>query len=220
MKGAFIMTSLAQTPSALTAQPRRNRWVGWSAIASGLALIMVGEKPYFPPSWSLVLLLTTLVLYLGMIPVARWIASGLAACDSGERGRGIRAAEIAEMLGVTGAVVTAATALVALPRLLPTVPTQILDTSSLGVIGLWLLVANELALRVRLYNRALAVLGVLAGLAWLLAALIMWVDLLSGTQGNLVATLESVRTLAGYVGSAFYLIWALWLGTWLLTRKR
>jgi hypothetical protein len=42
------MNSLAQTPSVTIAHPRRNRLVGWSAVASGLALIIVGEKPYFP----------------------------------------------------------------------------------------------------------------------------------------------------------------------------
>jgi hypothetical protein len=211
------MNSLAQTPSATIARPQRNRLVGWSAVASGLALIIVGEKPYFPLSWSLVLLLATLALYLGMIPIAQWIATGLTARASGDGGRGTRAAEI---VGVSGAVVAAATALLALPHWVPTVPAQILDTSSLGVIGLWLLVANGVALRVRLYNRALALLGVLAGMSWVLAALIMWTELMTGAQGTLVPALENVRTLAGYVGSAFYLIWALWLGIWLLTRKR
>jgi hypothetical protein len=211
------MTSLAQTPSATISQPRRNRLVVCSAIASGLALIIVGEKPYFPPSWSLVLLLATLALYLGMIPIARWIATGLTARAGGDEVRGTRAAEI---IGVTGAGVAAVTALLALPHWLPTVPAQTLDTSSLGVIGLWLLVANGLALRVHLFNRALALLGLLAGLGWLLAAFIMWADLIIGNAGSLVSALESVRTYGGYVGSALYLIWALWLGIWLLTRKR
>jgi hypothetical protein len=152
-----------------------------------------------------------------MIPIARWIATGLTARAGGDGVRGTRATEI---IGVTGAGVAAATALLALPHWLPAVPAQILDTSSLGVIGLWLLVANALALRVHLYNRGLTLLGVLAGLGWLLAALLMWAELLTGAQGNLVPALESVRTLAGYVASAFYLIWALWLGAWLLTRKR
>jgi len=211
------MNSLAQTPSATIAQPRRNRLVGWSAIASGLALIIVGEKPYFPPSWNLGLLLTTLALYLSMIPIARWIATCLTARAGGD---GVRGTRMAESIGVTGAGVAAATALLALPHWLPAVPAQILDTSSLGVIGLWLLVANAFALRIHLYNRGLTLLGLLAGLGWLLAALLMWAELLTDAQGNLVPALESVRTLAGYVASAFYLIWALWLGIWLLTGKR
>jgi hypothetical protein len=66
----------------------------------------------------------------------------------------------------------------------------------------------------------LAVVGALAGVSWLLAAAIMWVELLAGNLGRLVTTLETLRTLAGYVGSAFYLIWAVWLGIWLLIRKR
>jgi hypothetical protein len=211
------MNSLAQSSSATLAQPQRNRFVGWSAIASGVALVIVGERPYFPPSLSLLLLGSTLAFYLGMIPIAQWMARGLAAADSGEQSRIIRAAEIA---GVAGAVVAAATAILALPHWLPAVPAQILETSSLGVIGLWLIVATALAFRVRLSNRVLAVVGALGGVSWLLAALIMWVELIAGDLGSLVPTLETFRTLAGYVASACYLIWAVWLGSWLLIRKR
>ena len=154
------MSSLAQTSSATIASSKRNRFVGWSAIASGLALIIVGQKPYFPSSLSLVLLVATLALYLGMVPVARWIASGLVARDSGERARIIRAVEIA---CVAGAVIAATTAILALPHWLPAVPAQILNTTALGVIGLWLAVSNVLAFRARLYNRVLAIIGVVAG---------------------------------------------------------
>jgi hypothetical protein len=182
-----------------------------------VAHIIVGEKPYFPPSLSLFLLVSTLAFYLGMIPIARWMARGLAAADSGDQSPIVRATEIA---GVAGAVVAAATAILALPHWLPAVPAQILDTSSLGVIGLWLIVSTALAFRTRLYNRVLAVVGALAGVSWLLAAVIMWVELMAGDLGSLVPTLETLRTLAGYVGSAFYLIWAVWLGIWLLIRKR
>src|SRR5262249_50690346 len=106
MKGYDSMNSLAQTSSAPLAQPQRNRFVGWSAIVSGVALLIVGEKPYFPPSLSLVLLVSTLAFYLGMIPIARWMARGLAQRDSGDRARVISATEVA---GVAGAAVAAAT---------------------------------------------------------------------------------------------------------------
>jgi len=143
------MSSLAQPSSATIASSNRNRLVGWSAIASGLAFVIVGQKPYFPSSLSLVLLIATLAFYLGMVPVARWIASGLVARDSGERARIIRAVEIA---CVAGAVIAATTAILALPHWLPAVPAQILNTSALGVIGLWLGAADVLAFRARLYN--------------------------------------------------------------------
>ena len=211
------MSSLAQTSSATIASSKRNRFVGWSAIASGLALIIVGQKPYFPSSLSLVLLVATLALYLGMVPVARWIASGLVARDSGERARIIRAVEIA---CVAGAVIAATTAILALPHWLPAVPAQILNTTALGVIGLWLAVSNVLAFRARLYNRVLAIIGVVAGMIWLLVALIMWTELLTGVSGSAVATLETFRALGSYIAAAFYLIWALWLGIWLLVHKR
>jgi hypothetical protein len=211
------MNSPAQAPSATLSQPRRARLVGWAAVASGLALITVGEKPYFPSAWSLVLLLATLSLYLGMISIARWMARGLAARDSGDRARVIRVVEIA---GITGAAVAATTAVLALPGWLSAVPAQVLDTSGLGLIGLWLLVVNALAFFARLVNRVLAVVGVLAGVSWVLAALVMWGELLTAAQGSLVSALENGRILAGYVGSALYLIWVLWLGIWLLVCKR
>jgi len=221
------MNSLAHPSSTTLAQPQRTRLVGWSAIASGVALLMVGEKPYFPPSLSLLLLGSTLAFFLGMIPITRWMARGLAArglaargLAARERGEPARLIRTAQIAGVAGAAVAAATAIVALPHWLPAVPAQILETSALGVIGLWLIVSTALALRVRLYHRALAVLGALAGVGWLLAALIMWGELLGGELGSLTPTLETLRTLAGYVAAAFYLIWAVWLGIGLLLRTR
>jgi len=211
------MNSLAQPSSATMSWLQRNRLVGWFAITSGVALIIVGQKPYFPSSWNLVLLVGTLAFYLGMIPIIRWMAWGLAARETGDVSRVIRIAEIA---GLAGAGVAAITALLALPRWLPAVPAQILDTSALGVIGLWLVVANTLALRVRLYNRVLAILGALAGVGWLLAAVTMWFELMAGNLGSLVSALELFRELGGFVASALYLIWAVWLGIWLLLRQR
>jgi len=211
------MNSVAQTSTTSIAQPRRNRLAGWSAIASGLALLIAGEKPYFPSSLSLVLLVSALAFYLGMIPIARWIARGLAKRENGDRVRVIRAAEIA---GVAGAAIAALTAILALPHWLSAVPAQILETSALGVMGLWLVVSSVLAFRIRLYNRALVIIGALAGVSWLLAAVIMWIELIAGTLGSLVSAMETVRLLGDYLGSAFYLIWAVWLGIWLLIRKR
>ena len=224
------MNTLARTtPSAALAVAQRSRFTGWSAIASGIALLIVGEKPYFPPSFSLLMLLATLVLYLGMMPVIRWIAAGLAARNMGRGAAAASgasganrpgAARIGEIIGITGVVVAVATALFAQPHWLPAVSAQILDTSALGVIGLWLLVANVLALGARLFNRVLALLGVLAGLGWLLAAVVMWAELTAGDLGSLTSTLEGVRTFGSYLAEALYLIWALWLGIWLLVRKR
>jgi hypothetical protein len=215
------MNTLARTtPSATTSVAQRSRFVGWSAIASGVALIIVGEKPYFPTSLSLLLLIATLVLYLGMLPIVRWIAAGLAARAISHGATGPGTARVAEIIGIAGVLIAVATALLALPHWLPAVSAQILDTSSLGVIGVWLLAANVLALGARLFNPVLAVLGVLAGLGWLLAAVVMWAELTAGDLGSLTSTLEGVRTIGGYLAEALYLIWALWLGIWLLVRKR
>jgi hypothetical protein len=82
------------------------------------------------------------------------------------------------------------------------------------------MIVNAFAFRIQLVNRVLAVLGALAGVSWLLAAVIMWAELMTGARGSITPTLEDVRTFAGYVGSACYLIWALWLGAWLLLWKR
>jgi hypothetical protein len=211
------MSSLAQPSSATLASSKRNRLAGWSAIASGLALVIVGQKPYFPSALGLVPLVATLVLYLGMIPIARWTARSLAERNSGDRARAIRATEIA---GVAGAVIAAATAILALPHWLPAVPAQILNTTALGLIGLWLAVSNALAFRALLSNRILTVIGALAGAIWLLVAVVMWSELLTGASGSAVATLETFRALGGYIASGLYLIWAVWLGVWLLVRKR
>ena len=202
------MESLAQTHVAAPAAPTQRRKVaGWSLIASAIALVIVGEKPYFPTSFAPVLLIAALVLYLGMVPVARWLASATTA-------------RVAQYIGIGGIVIAIATAILALPRWLPGLQAQILDTSSLGLIGLWLLLANVLAFRARLLNRVLAVLGALAGIGLLLGAAIMWGELAAGDMGGITSTLETIRMLGGYLGQAFYLIWALWLGIWLLVRRK
>lgn len=211
------MNSLAQTArSSVGALPQRSRFVGWSTIASGIALIIVGEKPYFPTSFMSFILIASLALYLGMIPVAMWLATNTVARAE----TGATAARAVELVGFAGVLVAIATAILALPRWLPALQAQILETSSLGVIGLWLLIANILAFRARLMNRILAVLGAVAGLGLFLSATIMWVELLTGNLGSLVSTLENLRMYGGYLGEALYLIWALWLGIWLLVRKK
>lgn len=211
------MDSLAQTAyPAATVRPARRRGVGWSAIASGVALLIVGEKPYFPDSFGLFILIASLALFLSMIPVAIWLASGVTERAEGSAGL----ARAAQIVGVVGILVAVVTAILALPQWLPAVPAQILETSSLGAIGLWLLVANGQAFGVRLINRVLAVFGAIAGLGLLLAAVVMWVELAFGNLGSLTSTLENLRMLGGYLGEAFYIIWALWLGIWLLVRRK
>ncbi|HEY7339477.1 MAG TPA: hypothetical protein VH591_01230 [Ktedonobacterales bacterium] len=212
------MDSLAQTAQpAAEARSQRRRGVGWSAIASGVALVIAGEAPYFPSSLGLVLLAATLVLYLGMIPIAMWIHGSVVARDTGS---GAALSRGAEIIGIVGMVVSAIVGVLLLPRWIPAVQAQIVTTSALGAIGLWLLVANMLALRLRLFNRVLAVLGALAGLGLLLSAVVMWVELSASSLGSLTATLESIRMFGGYLGEALYIIWALWLGIWLLVRRR
>lgn len=196
---------------------QRTRGVGWSAVASGIALLIVGEKPFFPASFSLFILIASLVLLLGMIPIAMWIANSLAARTTNTSAQTARAAEY---VGIAGALVAAATALLSLPRWLPAVPAQILETSMFAVIGVWLLIANVQSFGAHLYNRVLAIFGVLAGLCWLLSASIMWIELAIPNLGSAIPTLETLRMVGGYLAQAFYLVWALWLGIWLLVRKR
>ena len=215
------MDSLAQTaqtaPPATVARSQRRRRVGWSTIASGVALVITTEAPYFPSSLGLVFLGATLVLFLGMIPIAMWLHSGVVAREAGAGATLSRAAEI---IGIVGMATSAVIAVLMLPHWLPAVQGQILTTSALGVIGIWLLAGNALALRLRLFNRVLGTLGALAGFGMLVSALVMWVELGIGNLGGAVSPLENIRMFGGYLGEAFYIIWALWLGIWLLVRKR
>ena len=64
------------------------------------------------------------------------------------------------------------------------------------------------------------IIGVVAGVIWLLVAVVMWTELMTSASGSAVAALETFRALGGYIASGFYLIWAVWLGVWLLVRKR
>lgn len=211
------MESLAQTTfAAPDTRAQRRRFVGWTTIASGVALIIVGEKPFFPASFSPFILIASVVLFLGMLPVASWLANGTRARAE----RSAVAARIAEWTGFVGVFGALATAILALPHWLPAVSAQVLETSSFGVIGAWLLLANVLAFRARLINRVLAILGAIAGLGFILGAAIMWVALIAGDLGSAVSTLEGIRMLGGYLGQGLYIIWALWLGIWLLVRRK
>lgn len=212
------MDSLAQTArSAPVAHSQRRRSVGWSTIASGVALLIATEAPYFPSSLGLVFLGATLLLFLGMIPIAMWLRSSVVARATGASATLSRMAEITGIVGMT---ISAIVAILVLPHWLPAVQGQVLATSALGVIGLWLLAANILALRLRLFNRVLAALGALAGFGMLLSAVVMWVELGIGNLGGAVSTLENIRMFGVYLGEALYIIWSLWLGIWLLVRKR
>src|SRR5690348_1332721 len=136
------MDSLAQTARPATAaHSQRRRGVGWSAIASGVALAIAGEAAYFPSSLGLALLGATLVAFLGMIPIAMWMHRGVVERDADS---GAALSRVAEIVGVVGMAVSAAIAILVLPHWLPAVPAQLLTTSALGVIGLWLLTANAL----------------------------------------------------------------------------
>jgi hypothetical protein len=209
------MNSLAQSTSTTgRAAPRSGRIAGGLAILSGIALVLLSQQMYLPSSFDLLFFLFTLVYLLGLIPAIQWMARRLAAHDTVNGSRG------AEFVGLAGVAVAVATAALALPRWLSPVPAQILTTSALGVIGLWFVLANGASFRTRLINRALAVIGVLGGLAWLVVAIVMWIELVSGDLGGLTQALEGIRSIGDYVALAMYLIWALWLGIWLLVRKR
>lgn len=211
------MDSLAQTTfSTPDTGAQRNRFVGWSTIVSGVALIIVSEKPYFPASLGLFMFIASLALFLGMFPVAIWLADGTVSRAKSSA----LAATIAKWIGIAGALIAIATALLVLPRWLPATAAQILETSSLGVVGLWLLAANALAFRARLLNRVLATLGAIAGACFFLSAAIMWVELSVGNLGSAVSTLENIRIFGLYLGDALYIIWTLWLGIWLLMRRK
>lgn len=210
------MSNLAQTVDpAGAAGATRSRLAGWSLIASGIALFITGEEP-FVPGLSLVFLLANVVLFLGMVPAAVRLADSEAARDAGMA----RTAEVIAFAGVLGSL---AAAVLAPLGLLPAVPAEILAMSSWGVIGLWLVLANVLALRTGLLKRVdtvLGALGALGGLGLILATVIMWVELTASNLGSAVATLENIRSASqGFAGELLYLIWAIWLGIWLVRHK-
>jgi hypothetical protein len=82
---------------------------------------------------------------------------------------------------------------------------QIVITAS-GAVGVWLLLANYLALRGKVFPLGLIRAGLIAGVGFLLLAVGYW------GWG-----LQSLVMLAGFFTSAVsYLLWQIWLGRWLL----
>jgi hypothetical protein len=206
------MDSLAQVtqmPSGMPAQ--RTRLIGWLTIATLLGVIVAGEAPYFPTSLSLIVVVGILIMLLGMIPVAIWLGDR-------EAVDGTAVARAAEWIGIAGMIGGVLGGVLLLEHWMSASVAQIIQTTSLGAVGLWLILANVLAFRGRLFNRVLAVFGVLAGLGWLTPALIMWIELVVGDLGGLTPTLEAIRANAQLL-EIMYLIWAIWLGIWLVRRQ-
>lgn len=203
-------SSVALAPSAHAS------YAGWSALASGGSAIATIAALALAPLLdegvaNALMLALALVLFVGMIPVAVWLVRGAPVRLAG-------VAVAAGVVGIAGVLGSVAKALLVMPHALPMVPAQILETSALGAIGLWLLVADPLALRSRSLSRALAILGIVAGLGWLLPAMIMWLDLTLGDLGGLTPVLEAIRTFGGMLAELLYTIWALWLGVRLVRR--
>jgi hypothetical protein len=203
-------SSVALTPTA------GSRYAGWSALASGgstiAAIVALVVGPLLDDrAASALILILALVLFLGMIPIAMWLARSAAANQAG-------VAVAVGVIGVAGVLGSIAKALLVMPNAIPAVPAQILETSALGAIGLWLIVADPLALRSRSLGSALAILGIVAGLGWFLPAAIMWLDLTLGDLGSLTPVLEAIRTIGGMLAELLYTIWALWLGVRLVRR--
>jgi hypothetical protein len=210
------MVSLTRTPPTATpALSRRGRYAAWSALASvGLIIATIAVLVLAPlpdEVGKMAMAGLSLVFYLGMIPIAVWL---------GEPTRpGGAIAPIAMVIGIVGVLAAVGSSLLGMPRALPPVPAYELETSALGTIGLWLLIASPLALRDRSLSRPLAILGMLAGAGWLLPAAIMWTGLAIGSMGALTDVLEGIRQYGGYLSVLIYLIWAIWLGIRLLRRK-
>jgi hypothetical protein len=207
------MDSLAQSAQMTSTAPvQRTRGIGWLTIATFLGVFVAGEAPYFPGSLSLIVVIGSLVMFLGMIPVAIWFGNHESAAGSG-------VARVAEWIGIAGMIGGIVGSVLLVEHWMTGTAPQILETTSLGAVGLWLILANALAFSGRLINRVLAVIGIIAGIGWLVPALTMWVELAAGDLGSFTSTLEAIRNNSQFLELA-YLIWAIWLGISLIRRKR
>ncbi len=210
------MNTVSAAHSSVALKPSARAWyAGWSALASGgfaiATIVALALAPLLDEGVGDALMLAlALVLFLGMIPVAVWLSRSAASAPG--------VARAAALVGIAGVLGSVAKALLVMLHALPMVSAQILETSALGAIGLWLLVADPLALRSRSLSRALAILGVVAGLGWFLPAAIMWLDLTLGDLGGLTPALEAIRMIGGILAELVYIIWALWLGVRLVRR--
>lgn len=209
-----MSTQVHSLPPLAVMRTPSTRFAGWSALVCGVATVVAlvlafTLRPPLSPTGAALVLTPQLVFYLGMIPVALWLWGATRTSAPTFAGIAITCA----IVGVAGTVFVTA-----LPNVLFAVTEQIIATTMLGAMGLWLILAGALGRSRDALGRALAVMGVIIGLGWLLPALIMYLDLAVGAVGGLTAVLEGIRNYGGYLSQLLYTIWAIWLGIRLLRR--
>jgi len=124
---------------------------------------------------------------------------------------------IAAAIGILGMFLTAVVHVLQMAGVLSTAQ---FNTTGEGIgpagIGLWLLLANVLALRGKTFRRALAWIGLVAGAGWLMSG----VGALIGGPETLTKGPQNALSSFGPIGIFLvYPVWGIWLGQWLLKQS-
>jgi hypothetical protein len=180
------------------------RFAGWAALASALALVLMVATAILGPTLRLgntfsvvvvILMALLIIVALALYLILRSVAPAMSLA--------------ATAIGILGMLLTGASHVLAMASTLS--PDQF-NTTGEGIgpagIGLWLLLANYLALRSKALPRGLTWIGLIAGAGWLLSGV-----------GALIGGSQTLPFSLGPLG--IFLVsplWAIWLGRRLLAQ--
>ena len=192
-----------------TARLLDSRFVGWSAILSGIVdlvgtvflilffaleapQILQSGEPSTPPLFGTLNDATFVLVALFLVPVAL-------ALHARERAPAPALSWITLAIGLASLLAIATTQVLYVPRLLSSVQQSPLLTTSLGTMGLWLLLANALAWRGGTLPRGLSGLGIAVGLSLMLMPVTYFAAGGSDMVKDPSAGLSNPLVIAGFV---------------------
>jgi hypothetical protein len=208
-----------------------SRFVGRSAILSGIVglvgtiflilffsleapQILQSGEPSTPPLFGTLNDATFVLVALCLVPVAL-------ALHARERSQEPALSWIALTIGLASLLAVAITQVLYVPRLLSSVQQSPLLTTSLGTMGLWLLVANALARRGGTLPRGLSRLGIAVGLSLMLMPVTYFAaggsDMVNDPSAGLSSPLVIVGFVLPMLGIGIGLpVWAILTGRFML----
>jgi hypothetical protein len=192
--------------------PNILRNAGWAAILSGVSTLLMIVTAILSSTLKLGNTFNVVVMILMALMIVVALALHLLL-----RPQAKSLSLIAAAIGILGMLLTAVVHALQMAGVLTDAQ---FNTAGEGIgpagIGLWLLLANFLALRGKVLRRELAWIGLVAGAGWLMSGM----GALIGGPETLTVGPQNPLSSFGPIGIFLvYPIWGIWLGRWMLKQS-